>query len=273
VNVGESRIKKFAFGISIFLMSALLVSGQSLVEAAKKERARRAALRAKGIKSILVTNADLKKGYTPPIVSTKPDSKPPQRKTSRSTPTPRPRPSRERSTRQQEQNLDQSSDIYQNRSYATRVLLTSELVRNPDFALKKPDGQYAELSLQGVLDLEVDIQNGPGDDMAVYSRISGSQETMAGSEEEGGVPETLGLDLHEGLWYGVMALNKRGEWEELGRGRGRNGSEKFDLGSVSSTKKIRIIFRPLIIPDVPVRYVRSHSRELTCGIDAIEALH
>lgn len=270
--MGENKIKKLTFGIAVFFVSVLLVSSQSLVELAKKEKARRAALRAQGKTSILVTNADLKKGFTPRKATVQADSKSSQRKV-RSQPAPRPSSLPERSALQEEQQLDQSSDIYQDRSFASKVLSTSELVKNPEFALKKPDRKYAELSLQGVLELEVNVKNGPGADIAVFSRMSGSQETLSGEEDQGGIPETLGLDLHEGLWYGVSVLDNRGEWQDLGRGRGRTVSNKFDLGNVPATKKIRIIFRPLIIPDVPVRYVRSHSRELTCGIDAVEALH
>jgi hypothetical protein len=278
----EYGIKKFVFVVSLIFLSASLLSAQSLVEVAKKERARRAALKAQGKKSILVTNVDLKKGYKPPTVSAESKAKttqrsarqvPPRNQKSESERPTSARPSRERSSQQAKQYRDQASDSYSDRTFATKVLLSSDLVKNSEFALKKPDGKYAELSLQGVLELQVDIKNGPGADVAIYSKLSGAQETRSGGEEEGGIPETLGLDLHEGVWYGVMALNKRGEWEDLGRGRGRGASEKFDLGRLPSTQRIRIVFRPAITPGVPVKYMRSHSRELTCGIDAVETLH
>lgn len=266
------KIKKLAFAILAILFSASLISAQSLTEVAKKEKARRAALRAQGKISIVVTNADLKKRYKPPVVSAKSAIPTPQRNT-RPTPTPSPRASKRRTPQQAEQQRDQSSDGYINRKYATKILRSSELVKNPEFALKKPDGKFAELSFQGVLELEVNIKNGSGADIAIYSRMSGAQAASSGGEEEGGIPETMGVDLHEGFWYGVMVMDKNGEWIALGRGRGSSVSEKFDLGRISSTKRIRIIFKPLSNPDLPVKHIRSHSRELTCGIDAIEILH
>ena len=268
------KIKKLAIAILLIFISAALLSAQNLAEVAKKEKARRAALRAQGRISIVVTNADLKKRNKLPVVSA-PSSSTASSKSqpnTRPTPNPPPRRSTVTSSQQEEQMRDQSSESYSNRKYATKVLLSSELVKNPEFAIKKPDGKFAELSLQGVLELEVSIINGPGADIAIYSRMSGAQAAMSGGEEEGGIPETLGVDLHEGVWYGVMAIDKNGEWEALGRGRGVGVSEKFDLGRISSTKKIRIVFKPFVIPDIPVKYVRSQSRELTCGIDAIEVL-
>lgn len=268
----ELKIKELAFAVAVIFFSASLLFAQNLVEVAKKEKERRAALRAQGKISIIVTNADLKKRNKLPVVSAKSASSTPQRNT-RPTLNPPSRRSKITTSQQEEQLRDQSSDGYRNRKYATKILLSSELVKNPEFALKKPDGKFAELSFQGVLELEVNIKNGPGNDFAVYSRMSGAQEAMSRVEEEGGIPEIFGIDLHEGVWYGIVAMNKNGEWEALGRGRGRGVSEKFDLGSVSSTKKIRIIFKPLNNPDLPVKYIRRDSSELTCGIDAVEILH
>jgi hypothetical protein len=280
--VGGNKIKKLTFGFSIFFLSVVLVSSQSLVEVARKERARRAALRAQGKTSVLVTNTDLKRGYKRPKVATKPETKTTQRSARRSpTRTQRPatqRPTRESTSRQQpsqqeERLRDPNSEDYMSRKYATKVLLASDLVKNPDYALKKPDQKYAEISFQGMLELEVDIKNGSGADVAIYSKLSGIKEITSGNEEEGGIPETYGLDLHEGIWYGVLALNKRGEWEALGRGRGGSVSEKFDLGRITSTKRIRIIFKPLTNPELPAKRLRIYSRELLCSIDAVETLH
>ncbi|MFC2165679.1 hypothetical protein ACFLT2_11870, partial [Acidobacteriota bacterium] len=193
-------MKKLAFAIILIFFSASLLSAQNLAEAARKEKARRAALKAQGKISIVVTNADLKRRNKPPTVSAKPASsaKPANstpRRSTRPAPRPRPTPSKKRTNQQEEPSLDQSSDGYSNRKYATKVLFSSELVNNPEFAIKKPDEKFAELSLQGVLDLEVSIKNGPGADIAIYSRMSGAQEAMSGAEEEGGLPETLGVDL------------------------------------------------------------------------------
>jgi hypothetical protein len=272
------KTKKLAVAILVIILSSTLLSAQNLAEVAKKEKARRAALRAQGKISILVTNADLKKRKKLPVVSASASSSTPARNEQsvanpRAIPNLPPRAPKIPGSQQEVRRRDQSPDGYRNRDYATNVLLSSELVKNPEYALKKPDGEFAELSLQGVLELEVNCKNGPGPDIAVYAKISGSLETTSGGEEEGGIPETLGVDLHEGVWYGILAMDKNGEWEALGRGRGRSGSEKFDLGRISSTKKIRIIFKPFVVPDIPVKYVRSQSRELSCGIDAIEVLN
>jgi len=271
-RVEKKTIITAVIPLMILFMSASFVPGQSLAEVAKKEKERRAALKAKGKTSIVVTNADLKRRHKLPTVSAKSDSSTAQRGLQPAT-TQASRSSSERSPQQEERLRDQGSGDFDNHKYATKVLPASELVKNPELALNRPDGKFAEMSLQGVLEIEINIQNGPGEDIAIYSRISGAQVTMPGGEEEGGIPETLGVDLHEGYWYGVMAINKYGEWEAIGRGRGGSDSEKFDLGSLSSTRKIRIIFKSLVVPDIPVKYVRSQSRELTCGIDAIEALH
>lgn len=285
--MGENKIKKLTLGISIFFLSALLVSSQSLVEVARKERARRAALRAQGKTSILVTNADLKRGYKRPKVATKPETKTTQR-SARQTPTRTQRPATQRPTtqrptrestsrekpRQQEDQLrDQSSEAYMNRKYATKVLFSSGLVKNPENALKKPDGQRAELSILGVIDLEISAQNGPGDDIAVYAKLAGGKEVKSGGEEEGVSTDATDFQYWEGFWYGVLVMNEEGEWIALGRGTGSGRSEKFELGAITSTKKIRIMFRPHTNPDFPERLRRIHPREFTFGIDAVEILH
>jgi len=256
----------------VIFFSASLISAQSLVEVAKKEKARRAALRAQGKISIVVTNADLKKRYKPPVVSAKSASPTPQRNI-RPTPNPPPRPSKRRTPQQAEQQRDQSSDGYMNRKFATKVLPSSKLVKNSEFALKKPDDKFAEVSILGMLELEVSVKNGPGNDIAVYARLSAIEDVMSGDEDEGGIPDSYGFDPNVGFWYGILVLDKNGNWEAIGRGTGKGVSDKFDLGSVSSAKKIRIVLKPLKDNTLPVKYSRTNSRELTCGIDAVEVLH
>ena len=268
--MGSYKIKKLACVVLVIFCSASLLSAQNLAEVAKKEKERREILRAKGKKSILVTNIDLKKRKRLPMISAKPVGSTSERST-QSTPASSSGPSQKPTPQQKEQSWDRSSGSSQNRNFATKVLFASDLVKNPEFALKKSDGKFAKLSLYGVLELEVNLKNGPGDDIAIHSSFLGSKEEMPGGEEEGGIPETLGIGLHGGLWYGVLAMNRNGEWEAIGRGQ--SALEKFDLGGLSSTKKIRIIFKPFKNPDLPVKRMRRHSRELTCGIDAIEVLH
>ncbi len=280
----DLKIKKLAFATLVIFFSASLLSAQNLAEVAKREKARRAALKAQGKISILVTNADLKRRNKPRTVSAKstvlakspssvkPASSTPRRST-RQAPRPRPRPTKKRTDQQEEQQLDQSSDGYVNRKYATKVLLSSELVKNPEFALKKPDNKFAEISILGVLDLEISATNGPGEDIAIYARLSVPPEIKSAEEAEAGIPDSYGHDHNVGFWYGVSVMNKNGEWEDLARGSGKGISEKFDLGRVPSIKRIRIVFRPLTNPELPVKYSNRTSGKLTCGIDAIETLH
>lgn len=64
---GMMRIKKVLTLILTFLFASSLLYSQSVVELAKKERERRAKL--KGKKSVVITNADLKKANLQPAVS------------------------------------------------------------------------------------------------------------------------------------------------------------------------------------------------------------
>jgi len=266
-------MKKWALAtIAIFFGCSFLFS-QDLVEVAKREKERRESL--KKSSSIVVTNSDLKKSETresATIVS--PKISPQKSLDTRPSQTP---PSRTISATPQTPNLDQVDQIDMrgyNQTFAINVLDFNELVRNPQWALNKPDGQFAEISILGVLDLEISAKNGPGDDIAVYARQIGAKAMMPGGEEEGGIPE-LSADYQywEGLWYGVLAMGEQGEWIALGKGTGTDSPEKFDFGNLSSVKKIRIMFRPHSNPDLPQKTNRRQPRESTFGIDAVEALH
>lgn len=87
------------------------------------------------------------------------------------------------------------------------------------------------------------------------------------------ITDALSFGYREGFWYGVLVLKENGEWEGLGKGLGRNRPEKFDLGSLASIKKIRIMFRPHTNPDLPIKFNKIHAGEFTFGIDAVECIH
>ena len=126
----------------------------------------------------------------------------------------------------------------------------------------------------GVLDLEFNAKNGPGADIVIYARMSGHQEVAPGGNEEGGQPfRPMGVDPQEGFWYGVLVMNNSGEWQDIGRGRGMNSPEEFDLGELTDVKKIRIMFKPHNNPAIAAKLVRISDEENTVGIDAVEALH
>ncbi|NIM90540.1 MAG: hypothetical protein GTO17_06285 [Candidatus Aminicenantes bacterium] len=224
---------------------------------AKKEKEKKAALRAKGKKRTVITNAVLAKRKGLPKVSVEPsDSSPP-------------------SSAQSGQDTMSSTSVMatEESKFASGILLSPELVENPEFALRKPDGQFAEISIMGFLDLEISAKNGPGDDIAIYARLKGAEEVMRGGVEEGGATEAIGYQYWEGFWYGVLGMNESGDWEAIGRGTGMSSPEKFDLGSLSSIKGIRIMFRPHNDFTLGFKPFRFQPEEFTFGIDGVEALH
>lgn len=256
----------------VFLGCSLLFS-QNLVEAAKKEKERRESL--KKPSSVVVTNADLKKlEKEEGLVIVSPQI--PAQKV-RGTASPRPTPPQTISPAPQKTALDQVDQIDARgygQSFALNVLDFNEFVQNPHMALNRPDGQFAELSILGVLDLEIEAENGPGPDIAVYARRMGAQRMMPGGEEEEGISsDQLAFGYWQGLWYGILGMDERGDWVAIGQGTGINSPEKFDIGSLSSIKKIRIFFKPQNNPEFEARYPRGQLVESTFGIDAVEALH
>jgi hypothetical protein len=94
-----------------------------------------------------------------------------------------------------------------------------------------------------------------------------------GEEAEGISSDQLVFGYWQGLWYGVLGMEERGDWVALGQGTGINSPEKFDLGSLPSIKIIRIIFKPNNNPELQVSYPRGQLEESSFGIDAVEALH
>jgi len=270
--------KTIILTVAFFLSCSLLLS-QSLVEAAKKEKERRAKLKKKS--AIIVTNANL---LSTDRVAT-PIRPPSKGKPQRATPSSQPTPPQQKQPTQQVENLDQMDlkvdklvqvDQMQARGfrsgYAIQVLSSNELVKNPEFALDKPDGKHAELSMMGYIDLQISAKNGPGDDIAIYALFAGAKDVTPGGEEEGGIPEAITSYYGEGLWYGVLGMDNQGDWAEIGKASGRNSPEKFDLGDLSSLKQIRIMFRPAASGNLPYRQEIYQSAGIF-KIDAVESLH
>jgi hypothetical protein len=274
MNVMKGKnIRRISTAVCVVFACVSLLLSQSLVEIAKKEKERRAALKAKGKTSIVVTNADLKKQTRLSIIAVESqDSSSQNRVQARQRPAP---PPSTRSTSQQEaieQNL--ARDVYGYRKNATKVIFSTGPVANPEFALDKPDAQFAEISEMGVLDLEFSAINGPGTDIAIYAHLLSHQEIPAGENEEGGQPlRVMEVAPQEGFWYGVLAMNDSGEWQEIGKGRGMNSPDEFDLGELKDVNKIRIMFKPHNNPGVAAKLNRLSDGEHNVGIDAIEALH
>ncbi|MDH4218637.1 MAG: hypothetical protein OEY18_02225 [Candidatus Aminicenantes bacterium] len=264
--------KTIVVSLAIFLSSSLLLS-QSLVELVKKEKERRERLTGKS--SIIVTNDDLKRvrrdeAIGSAFLETQPQQSldlPPARKI----------PAQKITPAQRAENLDQADQIDTSgytQNFANQVLDSTQFVQNPEFALDKPDGQFAEIPILGILDLEINAKNGPGADIIIYGRQAGAKEMMPGGAEEGGIPfEAFAYGYWQGYWYGVLGMEERGDWMAIGQGTGTNSQEKFDIGSLRSLKKIRIIFKPHNNADLGVRFYRGQPGESLFGIDAIEALH
>jgi len=268
IDMNGKKIRRISTTVCVVFACVALLSSQSLVEVAKKEKERRAALKAEGKTSIVVTNADLKKPTRLQIRPVQSQVVSPQsRDQSRQRTAPHPSPRRKSSE------ANQSLDVYGYRKNATKVIFSTGPVKNPKNALSSPDDQFAEISEKGVLDLEFDAKNGPGADIAIYAHMEGSQEMAPGGNEESGVPLMVaGVDLMEGYWYGVLGMNGRGDWIEIGKGRGLASPEEFDLGEISDITKIRIIFKPHNL-SINAKSYRSNIVENRFDIDAVEALH
>jgi hypothetical protein len=265
-----ARIKKALFFILVFGLSASMMSAQSLVELAKKEKERRASLRAEGKTRMVVTNKDLTKFEMPARESAfliVPEAESIIQPRQRSTPPPKIKVSVEPQLRRSDRRFGISR-------YATQILPSSRLVERPEAALRGPDGQYAEISILGILDFEADVKNGPGSDIAIYARLGGARQLSTSSQGHGHVMESFiyGYDI-EGFWYGVLGMTEKGEWEEIGRAIGNGSPDTFDLGGIGSITKLRIMFRPYNNADLAFRLFRVQEHEFTFGIDAIEILH
>lgn len=287
----KMMIKKSILLIVVFFLASSLLLSQSLVEAAKKEKERRAQLKKKS--AVIVTNANLYKTdreatvrITPPEDETQGVQRATPQRAQGTTPS-KPSSPQKRQPSQQIDNIDQmdlSVDKVEQLDqveaggyrgdFATQILSSSELVRNPEFALDKPDGNYAEMPIMGFIELEVSVKNGPGDDIAIYALYAGAQDVPPSGEEEGGIPElSVTLGYFEGFWYGILGRKETGDWVAIGKGTGNNSPEKFDLGDLHSVNKVRIMFKPPGTADLSYKLETWQSSEFFFGIDAVQSLH
>jgi hypothetical protein len=279
--IGENTQRKVIIFFALFACVTVLRS-QSLVEVAKKEKERRAALKAKGIKSVVVTNANLNKQKGLPIydaqsqnisIQGRAQATSSQRRT-QARPQTTPQISPQAAPQLKTSEKDQSRDVYGYRKNATKVIFSSGSVKNPEFALSRPDDQYAEISEMGVLELELSAKNGPGADIAIYARMAIRQNVESRENEEEGMPlRAIDTAPQEGFWYGVLGMNDRGQWEEIGKGSGVDSPEEFELGEIEEVKKIRIMFKPHNNPGVVEKPLSLSADKNSIGIDAVEALH
>ena len=140
--------------------------------------------------------------------------------------------------------------------FATGFLLSSEFVHYPEEVIGEPDGKFAEIEYWGWLDLEVEVKNEEGDDIAIHAKRS-----------EGGIQD-------KSTMYYLVLIQKDDEWICIGAGAGITSPEKFELGDVRSVGMIRIIYRnrsEILHSHIDVkRTIRAFYR---MGIDAVEALH
>jgi len=236
----------------IFMLCTSFLSAQSLVDLANKEKERRQQVKGKTAK--VVTSDDLKKTKrTPGISVLLPETAGGQEgllTAGRSSATQE--PPAEIQNRYAMEPLDAGAA---NPRFATGVLAETLRVVNAPYALDKPDRQYAEVAYFGILDLEVNAKNGPGDDIAIYAQ----------RPTEGILPEFM--------VYGVLAMGEDGEWTAIGQGTGITRPEKFDLGPFSSIKKIRIMFKLPVDGDIVLKTHKLFPEEYSIGIDAVEVLH
>jgi hypothetical protein len=254
-------MRKLGRFIAFFVFSSLLLS-QSVVDVAKKEQERREKLKGKNAK--VVTNADLKTIRRGAAVET-----------------PAAPPAAAAAEEEAEEFLsgqepEEAFDEGFGNPFASQFLPDTTTVENPEYALGSPDDQYAEMSLYGILDLAFAVRNADGPDFVVHARVSGLEE-MAGVEGEG-IPAGFLAAAQPGIppMYGVLVLDDRGVWQAVGKDTGSGSPASFDLGGIPSTKRIRIIFQYLDVPDLGTagtRPWRTSEKEITMGIDAVEALH
>jgi hypothetical protein len=255
--------RKMIFGLASLLTASLLI-GQSLVDVSKQEKERRERL--KGKHARVVTNADLQAmARKPSVVTGEAETAGP------------PAPGQEGAAGQTaETAVEPSQGAAPGESgtpspYAEAVSPDTSVVKNPEFALGAPDGRFAEISVTGTLDLDFEARNGPGDDIAIYSRRPDFNVPEAEKGNQLEVPEAA-------MWWGdfryaVLGLTGSGEWLEIGLGSG-NYPDRFDLRTLSSITKIRIMFKTYGNPyNIGTNPLRLTEGELTFGIDSVEALH
>ena len=150
--------------------------------------------------------------------------------------------------------LDREDMPMISREYATQILESTQYVENAHLALDKPDGKYAEIGEFGSLDLEIDIENREGDDIAIYAK----------RQQEG--------HQNESRNYGVF-VEYQGDWEFIGFGGGIISPETFDLGEIPSAKKIRLLFKDFTQSAWTAKPYQQENVSYSMGIDAVKCLH
>ncbi|MGB2907757.1 MAG: hypothetical protein WBB73_11660, partial [Candidatus Aminicenantaceae bacterium] len=121
--------------------------------------------------------------------------------------------------------------------------------------------------------VEIDAVNGPGDDIAIYSRLAGYEESLFLNNE--GIPmDAVSYEYqYGGFWFFVLGLSDKNEWIAIGRGTPDKTYATFDLGDMSSANRIRILFKPHLNADLPVKVQSIQPNKFTFGIDAVKSLH
>jgi hypothetical protein len=245
-------LKRVSTVLLVLAFSLPAVYSQSLVDLAKKEKARRAELKEK--RGPVVTNADLGKGKAAEEKTAGEQSTRPRQPGTSPAASQRVIPVL---TNSPQTPLDRQEPSGGSRLFATRVRSEFE-VESPQNALKKPDGAFAEIRYYGYLDLEIELVNQDGDDVAVYSRGPGA----------GVLPEMMA--------YAVFAESEKGgeeNWIFLGQGNGRGGPETFDLGDLTSARSLRILYRMFPAERELAKPLRDYPREYGMRIDAVKSLH
>jgi len=249
--IKRMTLKRFLTPFLLVLLMTALLYPQSLVELAKKEKERRAKL--KGKPSIVLTNADLKKIHKGAALITSPSTLPPENQLqSRSSVFRDSGPTV--TTPENRDQIDQREFDSHSKKYGTKVLDSTAQVQSPSLSLHKPDGNFAKVEYYGFLDLELEVKNKSGPDIGVYAR----------RQQTGILPFTLN--------YALFALDNDGEWIYLGTGSGVQSPEVFDLGEISDTQKIRILFRDYTDTNT-IKRIKPHSEDYYMEIDAVEHLH
>ncbi len=256
--------KRLFFGVLSLLAASFLLS-QSLVDASKKEQERREKLKGKDVK--VVTNADLKaRPKTPAVTVGTPEAAAAQGQVQGQAAA---EPGGEPQAPPEQAQGGGPAPARFAKAFDPNFFL----VKNPELALGPPDDKYAEISETGVFDLELEVVNGPGDDLAIYARPP-IQEVPQEEREN----QPAGIEGQDSMWWGafryaVLGLDDRGEWQEIGLGSGKN-PDTFDLGALKSTDMIRIMFKVYSNPyNSGAQPLSLASGHLSFGVDAVGALH
>jgi len=256
--------KRIIFGVLSFLTVSLLVS-QSLVEVSKQEQERREKLKGKSAK--VVTNADLKTAKGPAVAAGAAEAAKAQ---PQGPAEPETEGAAAAAPEAQTEPAPEEGPEY-NPGYATAVYPGFFLVENPELALGPPDGRFAEISETGVLDLDIEVNNGPGDDLAIYTRPPAK--IIPAGEKDSQLASGQTSMWWGDFRYAVLGLDSQGEWQEIGLGEG-NSPDKFDLGALESARRIRIMFKTYANPyNAGAKPLTLAGQEITFGVDSVGALH